>query len=240
MLLDRYTLEKMYMSFIRPILEYADVIWDTQNQTLINKLEYIQIEAARIVTGGTKLTSHCKLYEETGWDTLDTRRKNHKLTLFHKIINNKTPQFSRDIVPNSVGSHAHNTRQTNNILNINTRTNLYAEYFLPSVIKVWNNIPPDTRDCQSLNIFKRRISNECISPPKYYYIGSRLGQVFHTRLRLNCSSLNSHLFVRNLVCSPNCTCGKIETTAHFLLECPKYSVLRQELFSCIDNYNLNI
>ena len=112
--------------------------------------------------------------------------------------------------------------------------------FLPSVLKVWNNIPSDTCDCQSLNIFKRRISNECISPPKYYYIGSKLGQVLHTRLRLNCSSLNSHLFVRNLVCSPNCTCGKIETTAHFLLECPKYSVLRQELFSCIDNYNLNI
>jgi hypothetical protein len=27
------------MSFIRPILEYADVIWDSQNQSLINKLE---------------------------------------------------------------------------------------------------------------------------------------------------------------------------------------------------------
>ena len=86
----------------------------------------------------TKLTSHCNLYEETGWDTLDTRQKNHKLTLFHKIINNKTPQFSRDIVPNSVGSHAHNTRQTNNILNINTLTNIYAEYFLPSVSFVQN------------------------------------------------------------------------------------------------------
>ena len=42
--IDRYTLETIYMSFIRPILEYADVIWDTQNQTLINKLENIQIE----------------------------------------------------------------------------------------------------------------------------------------------------------------------------------------------------
>jgi hypothetical protein len=44
------------MSFIRPILEYADVIWDSQNQSLINKLENVQLDAARIVTGGTKLT----------------------------------------------------------------------------------------------------------------------------------------------------------------------------------------
>jgi hypothetical protein len=37
MTLDRFSLEKIYMSFIRPILEYADVIWDSQNQNLINK-----------------------------------------------------------------------------------------------------------------------------------------------------------------------------------------------------------
>jgi hypothetical protein len=30
MTLDRFSLEKIYMSFIRPILEYADVIWDSQ------------------------------------------------------------------------------------------------------------------------------------------------------------------------------------------------------------------
>ena len=67
---DRYTLEKIYMSFIRPILEYGDVIWDSQNLTLVNKVENVQLEAARIVTGGTKLTSIQKLYDETGWEKL--------------------------------------------------------------------------------------------------------------------------------------------------------------------------
>ena len=32
-------------------MEYADVIWDNQKQNLINKLN-IQLDAARIVTGG--------------------------------------------------------------------------------------------------------------------------------------------------------------------------------------------
>jgi hypothetical protein len=35
------------------ILEYADVVWDTKTQILINKLENVEVEAARIVTGGT-------------------------------------------------------------------------------------------------------------------------------------------------------------------------------------------
>ena len=42
-------------------MEYADVIWDNEKQNLINKLENIQLDAARIVTGGTRLTSHDSL-----------------------------------------------------------------------------------------------------------------------------------------------------------------------------------
>ena len=39
----------------RPIFEYADVVWDSQNQNLIAKLGGIRLGAARIVTGGTRL-----------------------------------------------------------------------------------------------------------------------------------------------------------------------------------------
>ena len=135
MTLDRFSLEKIYMSFIRPILEYADVIWDSQNQSLINKLENVQLDPARIVTRGTKLTGLNRLYEETKWEKLSDRRQNHKLILFHKIRNNRIPQYLLDLIPNSVGSrHRHNTRQVNNILEINTQTNQYADYFLPSTI----------------------------------------------------------------------------------------------------------
>jgi uridine kinase len=39
--LDRYSLEQNYISFIRPLMEYADVIWDNKKQNLINNLENI-------------------------------------------------------------------------------------------------------------------------------------------------------------------------------------------------------
>lgn len=38
----------MYFSFIRPVLEYGDVVWDNITQTQI--LENIQLEAARITS----------------------------------------------------------------------------------------------------------------------------------------------------------------------------------------------
>ena len=60
--IDRKSLEIIYTTFIRPILEYADVIWDNysdyENQELGKK---IQIEAGRIATGATKLISICNL-----------------------------------------------------------------------------------------------------------------------------------------------------------------------------------
>ena len=55
--LDRKLLEIIYTSFIRPLLEYSNVVLDNCTQYESDDLEKIQNEAARIVTGATKLTS---------------------------------------------------------------------------------------------------------------------------------------------------------------------------------------
>jgi hypothetical protein len=36
-ILDRKTLEKIYFTFVRPLLEYADVIWDNMSISLNKK-----------------------------------------------------------------------------------------------------------------------------------------------------------------------------------------------------------
>ena len=74
--LSRKSLWIIYFLFIRPLLEYADVVWDNCTQYEANELEKIQHEAARIVSGATKLVSIEKLLKEVGWDTLSCRRKN--------------------------------------------------------------------------------------------------------------------------------------------------------------------
>ena len=65
--LDRKSLETIYLTFIRPILEYADVVWDNCTKYEKQELDKIQAEAARIVTGATKLVSlHALLIKLTG------------------------------------------------------------------------------------------------------------------------------------------------------------------------------
>jgi len=54
--LDRKSLVVYYISFIRPVLEYADVVWNNLSQTDVNDLEKIQLEAARIIPGAPNLS----------------------------------------------------------------------------------------------------------------------------------------------------------------------------------------
>jgi hypothetical protein len=54
------------------------------------KLEQLQLEAARIVTGLPIFTKTEIVYRETGWELLSARRKRRKLQLFYNIVNKNT------------------------------------------------------------------------------------------------------------------------------------------------------
>ena len=98
--LDRKSLQIIYLSFIRPIFEYGDIIWNNQcAQYEANELEKIQYEAARIVSGATKLISINVLLKETGREPLSSRRKKHKLVLFYKMVNGLCPDYLHSLDP---------------------------------------------------------------------------------------------------------------------------------------------
>ena len=48
--LERKSLETIYTAFIRPLIEYGDVIWDNCTQYEKQELDKIQNEVARIAT----------------------------------------------------------------------------------------------------------------------------------------------------------------------------------------------
>lgn len=195
--LDRKALETIFIAFIRPLLEYGDIIWDNCTQYEKQELEKVQTEAARIATGTTKLVSLNSLYTEIGWQTLEQRRTNHKLTLFYKMKNNLSPTYLSSLVPQPVNSISrYNLRNADDLQSIASRTNLYYMSFLPSVVRDWNNLPEQAKQLDSVNSFKSYLNRDRASIPKYYYVGSRKSQILHTRLRTNCSCLNHDLFLK--------------------------------------------
>ena len=102
--IDRRSLEAIYFAFIRPKLEYASQIWDDCTEREKEALENVQLNAARIVTGAKKGTSHALLREELMWDSLSERRSMFKLQFLHKVVNNITPPYLSELLPEKVGA----------------------------------------------------------------------------------------------------------------------------------------
>ena len=67
----RLPLLTIYKSFIRPCLDYSDIIYDQAcNVSFHQKLDSIQYNAALAITGAIRGTFKKKLYDQLGLETL--------------------------------------------------------------------------------------------------------------------------------------------------------------------------
>ena len=141
---------------MRPVLEYSDSVWDNATTDCKKQLEAIHIEAARIITGATKLCSTEKLLSDLGWDSLQNRRNKHKLTILYKILNGLTPEYLQSILPPLVQNTTnYNLRNSNNLRTIHVNINLFYNSFFPSTIRAWNDLSEDIKKltiCSSFQI----------------------------------------------------------------------------------------
>ena len=79
-------LEVIYKLYVRPHIDYGDMVYDVsvlENNSIFNienknsiskRVESIQYEAARIVSGAWKTSCISKLYQNLGWESLSDRR----------------------------------------------------------------------------------------------------------------------------------------------------------------------
>ena len=115
-ILPREALEKIYISRIRSMIEYGNVLYDNCPKYLSDRLESVQLDAARVCTGALPQSNCQKTLSEIGWETLQTRRKWHKLIHMYKIVNQLVPDYLHSHCPDLVlRTCAYNTRQSNSL-----------------------------------------------------------------------------------------------------------------------------
>ena len=55
---------------------------------------------------------------------------------------------------------------------------------------------------------------------------------------MECSSLNVHMYSKNIVPTPSCECGAFKSPYHYLFHCPRYNAIRERyLHSYLDSRN---
>ena len=145
-------------------------------------------------------------------------------------------------IPNSTAQRQ--TRNSGITPTFFAKHDYFKNSFFPSAITEWNKLDSYIRNADSFEVFKKRILEFVRPLPKSIYnIHNPLGIKYLTRLRIGFSHLKEHKFRHNFQDSidPMCSCNSgIETTAHFLLQCPNFNTQRQTLFDKIATIDANI
>ena len=197
MTLSRKSLLTIYKSFVRPLLDYADIIYDKPyNESFKEKLEAVQYNACLAITGAIRGTSRERLYRELGLETLNNRRWSRKLFFFHKIIKGFSPSYLQKILCfRNVQHYQTRSKSTKIIEQIKARTKAFENSFFPYCIKEWLKLSDEIRSIESSKQFKKTIL-DFIRPKEnsVYAIRDISDLKLLTRLRLNFSHLNVHKF----------------------------------------------
>ena len=96
------------------------------------------------------------MVEDLGWETLQNRRLNNRLTLLYKIINDQVeiPANYHPVLNNNRDSRrCHNQQFTR----LQSDINIHKFSFIPRTIVDWNNLPSDVVAAKSLDSFKKRL-----------------------------------------------------------------------------------
>ena len=241
--LSRSALMTIYKSFIRPHLDYGDVIFDQAfNDSFHSNMESIQYKACLAITGAIQGSSKEKLYNELGLESLQSRRWMRKLCLFYKIFRNQTPTYLTDLVPTS--NRSYSLRNSQNVPLMRVNHQFFKNSFFPSIIMEWNNLDLEIRNSDNLQHFRKKIL-KFIKPSAETIFGihNPLGIKLLSRLRMGLSHLREHKFKHGFLDSidPICACSQdIESTAHYFLHCGLFNFARTTLFNSIRNINPDI
>ena len=167
-MLPRQALVTIYKAFVRPHLDYGDVLYDQAfNNSFHAKIESIQYNACLPITGAIGGTSREKIYQELSLESLQLCRWYKELCLFYKVFKNEYPKYLFNLVPVRNTSYA--TRTVGNIPLIMAKHNFFKNSFFPSAVIEWNNLDPNLRNSKSISVFKEKILNFMQPSPNSFF-----------------------------------------------------------------------
>ena len=151
--LPRSSLLTLYKSFVKPHLDYGDVIHNQPNNSILSdKIKSVQYNVVLAITSAIRGTSKEKLYQELGLETLRNRRWLRRMLYLYKIISTKSPPYLYELILPLQRSH----RYSGCFKAFRCRTELSRNSFLPFTVNEWNKLDSDIKNSDSYAIFRKK------------------------------------------------------------------------------------
>ena len=158
--IKRYlTLDVRKMFFnanVLPHLDYCSIIWG--NSPHMNKLYKAQKRAARVILDVKDYTTRsCDMFKALNWMPLQDRVTYRKACMVYKSLNGLAPKYMTDMFQYVHETHQRDTRTASqNKLSLpdGKHKDVYTKSFGYDSATIWNNIPSEIRNSNSLQSFK--------------------------------------------------------------------------------------
>ena len=149
-------LQKLANSLVSSKLDYCNSLYSGISQVNLNKLQRIQNSLARVITNTSKYQHITPILKKLHWLPIK-RRIDYKLCLLtYKTLTNQQPTYLYNSL--SFPSHSVSTRSSDSlVLSIPyVRSSLGKRAFSVIGPRLWNSLPPDTRNQGRRNEKKAR------------------------------------------------------------------------------------
>jgi hypothetical protein len=150
----------LYISLVRPHLEYAVQFWSPHHAKDIAKLEAVQRRATKMIT-----SLRNKSYEERlsslNLFSLEKRRLRGKLIECYKILKGFT-----NVDPSKLFSIDNSARTRSNGVKLRCKQvqlDCTKFFFTNDVVREWNKLPPSVVQCDTINSFKNKLDQHLLN-----------------------------------------------------------------------------
>ena len=156
---DTNTLKILYLCIVQSHLDYCCEIWGLRFHMHTERLLKLQKRAARLILKCSFYTPSKEMFHKLKWLPFNDRVTYFKCVFMYRCINGLSSQFYRNVFKFASNSHSFNTRyaKNDNLITPNVRTEIYKHSLYYSSILLWNSLPVEIKQSQSLSIFKREL-----------------------------------------------------------------------------------
>ena len=165
--LSCYLFRKLYLAFVRPHLEYAQVVWSPHSKKLVNMLGNVQIRATKLVDGLGSLVYPDRL-RKLNLPTLVHRRARGAIIELYKHFT----VYSSDTLSEAFQPRVRSTRSHNRQLLLRAPkdgirgTQFNSFYFRHA--RTWNELPANVVHATTLNSFKNMLDKHWEEEPSNF------------------------------------------------------------------------
>jgi exonuclease III len=236
----------LFDSLIRPILEYSSEVWYS-NRSYTN-IERIHLKYLKMMLGVSESSSNVAVYGETGRYPLIVRQKIKVIKYWNKLVSKSDSLLVKKVYCMLLDQHNSGFKNwvskvcdlicsvSPHAWDAQSRVEIreFESHIKEQYIADWRRGMESNLKLQTYRTFKHDFKLECYLVDIQDY---KLRKIL-TRFRLSNHDLaiekgRYRRIPRDERICEACGKGEIETEEHFLLKCPMYSEIRNDLFAKI-------